>query len=128
MATAVHDPDLRESTPPVARTPGAFPAPRNPWASRSLLVLASLASIGALKLGQTAIVPVLFALFLALGGGTAATMYWLDMPSPLLWGVVAFALNFIPYAGSATRMRRAMAARMSSEACSRRTRPISAVA
>lgn len=272
MATAVHDPDLPENASSVARTPGAFPAPRNPWASRSLLVLASIASIGALKLGQTAIVPVLFALFLALllspvvellanrrvprvvaatlvmtllvavvgaalgttwrparawletapatlaeldrklrpvtrfiakvesvstqagrmtepdatrheeptpvalepkgimqstqeyviaivsmlflalfllatdlgavgsrrppgspwadagaiilrvrwelgryfgavtlsnlvlGAGTAATMYWLDMPSPLLWGVVAFALNFIPYAGSATTL------------------------
>jgi predicted PurR-regulated permease PerM len=39
-----------------------------------------------------------------LGVGTAATMYWLGMPNPLLWGVVAFVLNFIPYAGSATTL------------------------
>jgi len=37
---------------------------------------------------------------LILGVGTAATMYLLDMPNPLLWGVLAFVLNFVPYAGS----------------------------
>jgi hypothetical protein len=36
-----------------------------------------------------------------LGIGTTLTMAWLDMPNPLLWGVIAFLLNFIPYAGSA---------------------------
>lgn len=41
---------------------------------------------------------------LALGIGTTLTMYWLDMPNPLLWGVMAFVLNFIPYAGSATTL------------------------
>jgi predicted PurR-regulated permease PerM len=41
---------------------------------------------------------------LVLGVGTTATMYWLDMPNPLLWGVMAFTLNFIPYAGSATTL------------------------
>jgi predicted PurR-regulated permease PerM len=39
-----------------------------------------------------------------LGVGTAGTMYWLDMPNALLWGVVAFTLNFIPYAGSAVTL------------------------
>lgn len=38
---------------------------------------------------------------LALGIATTATMYWLGMPNPLLWGVVAFVLNYVPYAGSA---------------------------
>lgn len=38
---------------------------------------------------------------LTLGVGTTVAMYWLDMPNALLWGVLAFALNFIPYAGSA---------------------------
>jgi predicted PurR-regulated permease PerM len=38
---------------------------------------------------------------LVLGVATTTTMYWLDMPNPLLWGVLAFVLNFIPYAGSA---------------------------
>jgi predicted PurR-regulated permease PerM len=36
-----------------------------------------------------------------LGVGTASAMYLLDMPNPLLWGVLAFVLNFVPYAGSA---------------------------
>ena len=31
-------------------------------------------------------------------------MYWLDMPNPLLWGLIAFVLNFVPYAGSATTL------------------------
>jgi predicted PurR-regulated permease PerM len=41
---------------------------------------------------------------LGLGVATTATMYWLGMPNPLLWGVVAFVLNYIPYAGSATTL------------------------
>jgi predicted PurR-regulated permease PerM len=36
---------------------------------------------------------------LALGVATTATMFVLDMPSPPLWGTLAFLLNFIPYAG-----------------------------
>jgi predicted PurR-regulated permease PerM len=39
-----------------------------------------------------------------LGVATAAAMAWLDMPNPLLWGVVAFVFNFVPYAGSATTL------------------------
>ena len=39
-----------------------------------------------------------------LGIGTASAMYMLDMPNPLLWGVLAFVLNFVPYAGSATTL------------------------
>jgi len=39
-----------------------------------------------------------------LGIATTATMYWLGMPNPLLWGIVAFVLNYIPYAGSATTL------------------------
>jgi len=38
---------------------------------------------------------------LVLGTGTTLAMYWLGMPNPLLWGALAFALNFIPYAGPA---------------------------
>lgn len=41
---------------------------------------------------------------MVLGVATAATMAWLDMPNPLLWGVVAFVFNFVPYAGSATTL------------------------
>lgn len=41
---------------------------------------------------------------LILGIATAGTMAWLDMPNPLLWGVIAFLFNFVPYAGSATTL------------------------
>ena len=41
---------------------------------------------------------------LALGVATTAAMYWLGMPNPLLWGVVAFVLNYVPYAGSAATL------------------------
>ena len=41
---------------------------------------------------------------LALGIATTAAMYWLGMPNPLLWGVVAFVLNYVPYAGSAATL------------------------
>ena len=41
---------------------------------------------------------------LVLGFATTAAMYWLGMPNPLLWGIVAFVLNFIPYAGPATTL------------------------
>ena len=39
-----------------------------------------------------------------LGIGTTLAMYWLDMPNPLLWGLIAFLFNFVPYAGSATTL------------------------
>jgi predicted PurR-regulated permease PerM len=39
-----------------------------------------------------------------LGIATTLAMYWLDMPNPLLWGAIAFTLNFIPYAGSAVTL------------------------
>jgi predicted PurR-regulated permease PerM len=41
---------------------------------------------------------------LVLGTGTTLAMYWLGMPNPLLWGAMAFALNFIPYAGPAVTL------------------------
>ena len=41
---------------------------------------------------------------IALGIATTAAMYLLGMPNPLLWGVVAFVLNYIPYAGSAAAL------------------------
>jgi predicted PurR-regulated permease PerM len=36
-----------------------------------------------------------------LGLATMGTMHWLGMPNALLWGGVAFLLNYVPYAGSA---------------------------
>lgn len=41
---------------------------------------------------------------LGLGVATGCAMYLLGMPNPLLWGVVAALLNFIPYLGSATTL------------------------
>ena len=41
---------------------------------------------------------------LGLGALTALVMSVLGMPSPILWGVVAGILNFIPYLGSATTL------------------------
>jgi predicted PurR-regulated permease PerM len=41
---------------------------------------------------------------LLLGVATAAAMAWLGMPNPLLWGLIAFVFNFVPYAGSATTL------------------------
>jgi len=40
------------------------------------------------------------AINLGLGCATAATMALFGLPDPLLWGVLAATLNFIPYAGS----------------------------
>lgn len=39
-----------------------------------------------------------------LGVATALAMYWLDMPNPVLWGVMAFALNYFPYLGPAASL------------------------
>lgn len=41
---------------------------------------------------------------LLLGLGTIAAMHWLGMPNALLWGAVAFVLNYVPYAGSAVTL------------------------
>jgi predicted PurR-regulated permease PerM len=40
------------------------------------------------------------AINLVLGGAVSTAFYFLGMPSPILWGVVAAVLNFIPYIGS----------------------------
>ncbi len=37
---------------------------------------------------------------LSLGTATALSMWLLHMPNPVLWGVMAAALNFVPYVGS----------------------------
>ena len=44
-------------------------------------------------LGTMALINVVF------GGVIALAMYWLGMPNPVLWGVLAAALNFVPYLG-----------------------------
>lgn len=35
-----------------------------------------------------------------LGGSIAIAMYFVGLPNPLLWGVLAFALNFLPFVGA----------------------------
>jgi len=40
------------------------------------------------------------AINVALGVIIGALMWWLGLPNPLLWGVMAAALNFIPYVGA----------------------------
>jgi predicted PurR-regulated permease PerM len=46
----------------------------------------------------------IFLINLGLGLATAAMTWLLDMPNPLMWGVVAGLLNFVPYAGSTTTL------------------------
>jgi hypothetical protein len=41
---------------------------------------------------------------ISLGLATAAVMWLLHMPNPILWGVMAAVLNFIPYLGSAVTL------------------------
>jgi predicted PurR-regulated permease PerM len=41
---------------------------------------------------------------IGLGTVTAGIAYAFDLPTPLLWGVMAGVLNFVPYAGSATTL------------------------
>ncbi|HZF24713.1 MAG TPA: AI-2E family transporter [Steroidobacteraceae bacterium] len=41
---------------------------------------------------------------LGLGTVTAGIAYGFDLPTPILWGLMAAVLNFIPYAGSATTL------------------------
>jgi|HubBroStandDraft_1064217.scaffolds.fasta_scaffold04458_3 predicted PurR-regulated permease PerM len=41
---------------------------------------------------------------LGLGAATFVVMMLLGMPNPLLWGVIAAVLNFVPYVGSATTL------------------------
>lgn len=41
---------------------------------------------------------------LALGGLVAVAMWATGMPSPLLWGALAFVLNYIPFLGQATML------------------------
>jgi predicted PurR-regulated permease PerM len=48
--------------------------------------------------GTLAVINLLF------GAITALVMWWLGMPNPVLWGVLAGVLNFVPYLGCATTL------------------------
>ncbi|HKA45993.1 MAG TPA: AI-2E family transporter [Burkholderiales bacterium] len=39
-----------------------------------------------------------------LGIATGLAMFWLDMPNPVLWGVMAFAFNYFPYLGASASL------------------------
>lgn len=41
---------------------------------------------------------------MGLGVATGTAMYLLDMPNPILWGVMAMLFNFVPYLGSMTTL------------------------
>jgi predicted PurR-regulated permease PerM len=41
---------------------------------------------------------------IGVGGVTGVVMYLLGMPNPVLWGVVAMVLNFVPYVGAVANM------------------------
>ena len=71
--------------------------PGSPWAHTAQVIVRVRAELGRYFAAVT------FS-NLILGVGTAAAMYLLDMPNPLLWGVLAFVLNFVPYAGSAVTL------------------------
>jgi len=76
---------------------GARGAADSPWGQAGPVVLKARAELGryfaAVALSNS-----------MLGFATAAAMYMLDMPNPLLWGLTAFVLNFVPYAGAATTL------------------------
>jgi predicted PurR-regulated permease PerM len=76
---------------------GARGPPDSPWGQTGPVVLKVRAELGRYFGAVT------FS-NLMLGIGTATAMYVLEMPNPLLWGVLAFVLNFVPYAGSATTL------------------------
>ena len=49
---------------------------------------------------MSAYIQTIVAINVLLGAAVAMAMKVLDMPNPALWGVLAFALNFVPYLGS----------------------------
>lgn len=73
--------------------------PRSPEGRRRVLAVARrIKQDVSLYLGLITLVNI------GLGAVTALVMWGLDMPTPALWGVLAGAMNFIPYAGSLVTM------------------------
>ena len=82
--------------PMLARMTAAFVGEAN--SRRTLKVIEQVrAEVGRFYL-TTALINV------GLGCATAAAMALCGMPNPVLWGILAACLNFIPYAGSATTL------------------------
>ena len=80
----------------IARAAGALRGPQA--ARRVLVVFAALRRQLGRYFGTLALINV------GLGFATAGSMALLGMPNPVLWGVLAFVLNFIPYIGAATTL------------------------
>tara|TARA_R110001592_G_scaffold291718_3_gene561194 strand:+ start:1637 stop:2761 length:1125 start_codon:yes stop_codon:yes gene_type:complete len=67
-----------------------------PWLKHSDLIADMFASVQATI---TRFLQISAGIYFTLGAVTALTMYLLDMPNPILWGVLAAVLGFIPYVG-----------------------------
>jgi predicted PurR-regulated permease PerM len=72
--------------------------------SGDLHAVRALRIIDAIRLEVGRYYATLAAINLLFGTVIAGTMWLLGMPNPILWGVLAGALNFIPYLGSATTL------------------------
>jgi predicted PurR-regulated permease PerM len=93
---------LAGGPPMLARMAAAFAA--------DLQVSHALRIIDAIRLELGRYYGTIALINVGLGAATAALMFWLGLPNPILWGVVAAVLNFIPYLGSATTLVVLMAA------------------
>lgn len=73
-----------------------LPFPKLPWLKHSDLISDMFASVQATI---TRFLQISAGIYSILGVVTAMAMYLLDMPNPVLWGVMAAVLGFIPYVG-----------------------------
>ncbi len=73
-----------------------LPFPKLPWLKHSELISDMFASVQATI---TRFLQISAGIYFILGAVTALTMYLLGMPNPVLWGVLAAILGFIPYVG-----------------------------
>ena len=68
--------------------------PSAPARQQALDIVAKVGHSISVYLGTMALINIVF------GTATAVLMYLLGMPNPVLWGVVAAVLNFVPYLGA----------------------------
>ncbi len=73
-----------------------LPLPKLPWLKHSELISDMFASV---QTTITRFLQISAGIYFVLGAVTAMTMYLLGMPNPVLWGVLAAVLGFIPYVG-----------------------------
>lgn len=76
--------------------PTKMPLPKLPWLKHSELISDMFASVQATI---TRFLQISAGIYFILGAVTALAMYLLGMPNPVLWGVLAAVLGFIPYVG-----------------------------